>query len=77
MSEKDLFNNCNECGTLLIKCDCSKFIEWLKELKTLLVLEFGFNQTSAERYGLVEHWRGYFENNYSPKDALQEDFSDA
>lgn len=46
-----------------------EFTDWFQELNRLSMELFGLS------YSTAEDWQDYFDDGYSPKDALNEDFN--
>jgi hypothetical protein len=52
------------------------FDDWWVELKRLLVKDYGFAVNKPDsHYGGADSWRTYFECDFTPGEAIQEDFS--
>lgn len=53
-----------------------KFEMWLKILRKMLVEDFKFpSDDNAKEYGADEDWKPYFDDGYSPDEAIREDFN--
>ena len=48
------------------------FTEWLADLDRLAVAEFGYSAAPSASPG-PECWRSYFDEGYSPREALMEE----
>lgn len=52
------------------------FEEWFKELRQLMIDEFNFPPDKPDAfYGDAESWKEYYDDGYTPYDAIREDLS--
>ena len=49
------------------------FNEWISELKEILVRAYNFSIEQAEKYGANENWTDYYDDGYTPREAVLED----
>jgi hypothetical protein len=49
------------------------FANWLTELHEIMEAVYGLSAETIARYGAPEHWDDYYNEDYSPLEAIQED----
>jgi hypothetical protein len=49
------------------------YAEWLSELYEIMRTTYGFSEETIDRYGAAENWDDYYNEDYSPLEAIQED----
>ncbi len=51
----------------------NEFSNWLLELHGIMRFKYAFSEDTITRYGSPEHWDDYYNEDYSPLEAISED----
>lgn len=49
------------------------YTAWLTELQGLMITDYGIPKKQAEQYAEAANWEDYYNEEYSPAEALAED----
>lgn len=49
------------------------FTNWMTELHGIMSTNYGLSEDTIARYGAPENWDDYYNEDYSPLEAIQED----